>query len=115
MDPELLKRIDTLGEKLGATGAYLWEKLVHGEVVVSTIFAVGLGIMAAVVAAIAAFAHRRAVTYQPRNSYDDAGVGWRVVSFVGLLGAIGLFMGCMWNASNALAPERAVIQSLFGK
>ena len=119
MDPEILKRIDSLGEKLGVAGKYLWEALVRGCFAAGLMWGIALLIIAVVSARIVFIAFCRGRDYRIGKTHiewsDDGQVGWYAVAVCAFLLSLGTLLGAFSNFIDAVAPDRAAIKIIFGK
>ena len=117
MDPELLKRLDALAEKVGQTGERLFASLVRQEVVAGwtwlivgaalTMTFVGFGLV------LRAWAGEEAAQ-NPKDS--DAGSGLLAGAMgMWLIAAIFLFTMVPCNTIRLASPEAAALKTLLGK
>lgn len=108
MNEELLKRLDLLAVKLGATGQYLWETLVKRE------FAEGvwsLGMLGMTVAGIV-FLWQKLTKFGEENPYDKAEcAAGKAILVIGGLGLIDLFSNTA--VLGLLNPEGQALKTIF--
>ena len=113
MDPEIVKRLDALGEKLGATGQYLWEALVRGCFASGAAWAACFFLLAVIAGKIALDAKKVLKPLDPRSIAPMSSS--QFVLLIATAATIGFTLGSFSNLVDALAPERAAIKIIFGK
>lgn len=113
MDPEIVKRLDALGEKLGATGEYLWQALVRGCFASGAAWAACFFLLAIISVKIAMDAKKVLKPVDPRSIALVSAS--QLVLSIATIAAIGFTLASFANLVDALAPERAAIKIIFGK
>ena len=113
MDPEIVKRLDALGEKLGATGQYLWDALVRGCFASGAAWAACFFLLAAISGKIALGAKKVLKPLDPRSIALMSSS--QLVLMISTIAAVGFTLASFANLVDALAPERAAIKIIFGK
>ncbi len=112
MDPEILKRLDALAEKLGATGAHLWDAAVRYQVGCAWGAIIGAVVSVAV---LSGYVRWIMASKDRRYEVADGHVGYGMVL---LTLAIAAFIACV-NAvcvvPTFISPEGAALKSLLGK
>ena len=112
MDPEILKRLDALAEKVGATGANLWEASVRYQLgcawgaIISAFIAVL--VLAGYVRWIMASEHRRDELADGHIGYGFPLLMLCILTLVATIAAVA-------SIPSLISPEGAALKSLLGK
>lgn len=116
MDPELLKRIDALAEKVGQTGERLFASLVQREAVAGWTWLVISTLTLAVCAfiIIASFRAERAEVAKGADT-DDCGVYYGGMVISTLIALSLLFLAIPTCIVQIASPEAAALKTLLGK
>ena len=112
MDPEIVKRLDALGEKLGATGEYLWNALVRGCFAAGLMYGCAFIVAAVLGLCGSAYAKKEQAKVKPGSDLQDF---LRFAAVVLLIASVGCVFGSCSYFVDAIAPERAAIKIIFGK
>lgn len=111
MDPEIVKRLDALGEKLGATGQYLWDALVRGCFAAGIVWGIALVVLSVVLGYVNVLFRRKLSSEKGSPDEEVFLVGF----VISALACVVCFLGGMHHLVDAIAPERAAIKIIFGK
>ncbi len=115
MDPELLKRIDALAEKVGQTGERLFASLTQRAVTVAWVDIVCVTLLSAALA----FFGSRIARSGLRDREEDTLSYWDLKVFVGglmLFIAVVVPICCIpEQVVNLMYPEAAALKTLLGK
>lgn len=112
MDPEILKRLDAMAEKFGATGERLWAAMVRYEVGVAWAAVVG----AVVAVAAFLFAVRWMRSSEDRlDALADGHPGYVVMTVFGCSLTLIAVVIAICNLPGLVSPEAAALKSLLGK
>jgi hypothetical protein len=111
MDPEIIKRLDALAEKVGATGEYLWRVLVRGEIVAGIVY-IGVAVFLGTVALVVL--RRLGKMYDGAGSHDriDIGMGRFITAVLGLAAFLGF--GAV-GAVMVFSAEASALRTILGR
>lgn len=113
MDPEVAKRLDALGEKLGVTVEYLWGAAVRFTQAQGWAYSAAFVALIVVCVVVALKAIPRAG--RAFREDDVVQIPLTFLSIGALGGGIAGLFGIVSNLTAALAPEGATLLRLLGK